>query len=200
MLHAACTLCSTWACLPERLLIQANLCPDLSWALFIFSPGRSFRADQGLIERAGWLSNHSILNSGVRKGHLLSWSALKLAPQNPLVRTKTTRPVVREVMWRRQMYPLTLGDLPRMPSHYTTLYTVQYILVFSEFGYNLGGEMCGTHCPKSSQKCPRYNTKYRGKRKTTWNIPRSFPFPCCISCYISENRLIFGQCTTQTIV
>ena len=25
-------------------------------------------------------------------------------------------------------------------------------------------------------------------------------FPCCISCYISENRLILGQCTTQTIV
>ena len=32
------------------------------------------------------------------------------------------------------------------------------------------------HCPKSSQKFPRDNTKCRGKRNTALNIPRSIPF------------------------
>ena len=41
----------------------------------------------------------------------------------------------------------------------------------------------------------RYNMKSRGKRDTTWNIPRSIiAFSCYISCYIAESRLHLGQC------
>ena len=42
---------------------------------------------------------------------------------------------------------------------------------------------------------PRYNMKCRGKRGTTWNIPRIVSrFPRYISCSIAENRLPLGQC------
>ena len=42
---------------------------------------------------------------------------------------------------------------------------------------------------KKLSKFPRYNMKFREKRGTAWNIPRSITFPRFILCYIEENRL-----------
>ena len=43
---------------------------------------------------------------------------------------------------------------------------------------------------EKQSKFPRYNMKSRGKRDTTWNIPRSIT----LSCYIAESRSNLGQC------
>ena len=51
-----------------------------------------------------------------------------------------------------------------------------------------------TSLSKKKTKFPRWNTKLRGKRDTTQNIPRNISFsPLYILCYIWENRL--GHCT-----
>ena len=49
---------------------------------------------------------------------------------------------------------------------------------------------------KMQSKFPGYNMKYRGKRETTWNIPRSISFspPHFMLYSIAENRLPSGQC------